>query len=67
MSVTLHLSLLVPTFLFTLKFFDSYFQEKWSPLHTLVLSMQMSCVDKLLENGVDIDLPDKVSLFISGI
>ncbi|KAG4923472.1 hypothetical protein JHK87_049012 [Glycine soja] len=40
---------------------------KWSPLHTLVLSMQMSCVDKLLENGVDIDLPDKVGLFISGI
>ncbi|TKY47352.1 Ankyrin repeat domain-containing protein EMB506 [Spatholobus suberectus] len=32
---------------------------KWSPLHTLVLSMQMSCVDKLLQNGVDIDLPDK--------
>ncbi|KAL5170776.1 Ankyrin repeat domain-containing protein EMB506, chloroplastic [Glycine soja] len=36
--------------------------EKWSPLHTLVLSMQMSCVDKLLENGVDIDLPDKEGL-----
>ncbi|RZB50650.1 Ankyrin repeat domain-containing protein EMB506, chloroplastic isoform B [Glycine soja] len=35
---------------------------KWSPLHTLVLSMQMSCVDKLLENGVDIDLPDKEGL-----
>ncbi|CAJ1960743.1 unnamed protein product [Sphenostylis stenocarpa] len=35
---------------------------KWSPLHTLVLSMQMSCVDKLLENGVDIDLPDKDGL-----
>lgn len=49
------------------KLFYSYFQAKWSPLHTLVLSMQMSCVDKLLENGVDIDLPDKVGLFISGI
>ncbi|KAL2333180.1 hypothetical protein Fmac_014393 [Flemingia macrophylla] len=35
---------------------------KWSPLHTLVLSMQMSCVDKLLQNGVDIDSPDKESL-----
>ncbi|XP_020215965.1 ankyrin repeat domain-containing protein EMB506, chloroplastic isoform X2 [Cajanus cajan] len=35
---------------------------KWSPLHTLVLSMQMSCVDKLLQNGIDIDLPDKESL-----
>ncbi|KAK7387352.1 hypothetical protein VNO78_28083 [Psophocarpus tetragonolobus] len=35
---------------------------KWSPLHTLVLSMQMSCVDKLLENGVGIDLPDKEGL-----
>ncbi|XP_027333013.1 ankyrin repeat domain-containing protein EMB506, chloroplastic-like isoform X2 [Abrus precatorius] len=35
---------------------------KWSPLHTLVLSMQISCVDKLLENGVDIDLPDKEGL-----
>ncbi|QCD77983.1 ankyrin repeat domain-containing protein EMB506, chloroplastic-like [Vigna unguiculata] len=36
--------------------------EKWSPLHTLVLSMQMSCVDKLLDNGMDIDFPDKEGL-----
>ncbi|KAK7304076.1 hypothetical protein RJT34_15098 [Clitoria ternatea] len=36
--------------------------EKWSPLHTLALSMQISCLDKLLENGVDIDLPDKEGL-----
>ncbi|QHO19237.1 Ankyrin repeat domain-containing protein [Arachis hypogaea] len=25
--------------------------EKWIPLHTLALSMQMSCMDKLLEDG----------------
>ncbi|KAK7328415.1 hypothetical protein VNO77_22521 [Canavalia gladiata] len=36
--------------------------EKWSPLHTLVLSMQISYVDKLLENGVNIDFHDKEGL-----
>ncbi|KAE9608232.1 hypothetical protein Lal_00003444 [Lupinus albus] len=36
--------------------------EKWSPLHTLALSMQISCMDKLLENGLDIDLRDKEGL-----
>ncbi|KAI4356335.1 hypothetical protein L6164_000365 [Bauhinia variegata] len=28
---------------------------KWSPLHTLSLSGQISCMDKLLEDGFDID------------
>ncbi|MED6171228.1 hypothetical protein PIB30_038855 [Stylosanthes scabra] len=36
--------------------------EKWSPLHTLALSMQMSCMDKLLENGFDIDFINKDGL-----
>ncbi|TKY72991.1 Ankyrin repeat domain-containing protein EMB506 [Spatholobus suberectus] len=43
---------------------DKISTAKWSPLHTLVLSMQMSCADKLLENGVDIDLPDKEGLTV---
>ncbi|MED6151959.1 hypothetical protein PIB30_087281 [Stylosanthes scabra] len=36
--------------------------KKWSPLHTLALSMQMSCMDKLLENGFDIDFINKEGL-----
>ncbi|KAL4396438.1 ankyrin repeat domain-containing protein EMB506, chloroplastic [Arachis duranensis] len=36
--------------------------EKWIPLHTLALSMQMSCMDKLLEDGFDIDFINKASL-----
>ncbi|CAL0320187.1 unnamed protein product [Lupinus luteus] len=35
---------------------------KWSALHTLALSMQISSMDKLLENGLDIDLRDKDGL-----
>lgn len=35
---------------------------KWSPLHTLALSMQISCMDRLLENGLDIDLLNKEGL-----
>ncbi|KAJ1437023.1 Photosystem I PsaG/PsaK domain, chloroplastic [Sesbania bispinosa] len=35
---------------------------KWSPLHSLALSMQISCMDKLLENGFDIDSLNKEGL-----
>ncbi|XP_061354143.1 ankyrin repeat domain-containing protein EMB506, chloroplastic [Gastrolobium bilobum] len=35
---------------------------KWSPLHTLALSMQISSMDKLLENGLDIDFLNKEGL-----
>jgi len=43
---------------------DSFFptaQAKWSPLHTLALSGQIPFMDKLLENGLDIDTVDQVS------
>ncbi|XP_010272029.1 PREDICTED: ankyrin repeat domain-containing protein EMB506, chloroplastic isoform X3 [Nelumbo nucifera] len=33
--------------------------EKWSPLHTLALSGQINFMDKLLEQGVDIDAVDR--------
>ncbi|XP_004488279.1 uncharacterized protein [Cicer arietinum] len=36
--------------------------EKWSPLHSLALSMQISSMDKLLENGYDIDFLNKEGL-----
>ncbi|XP_023874285.1 ankyrin repeat domain-containing protein EMB506, chloroplastic isoform X3 [Quercus suber] len=35
---------------------------KWSPLHTLALSGQIPFMDKLLENGLDIDTVDKDGL-----
>ncbi|XP_021741442.1 ankyrin repeat domain-containing protein EMB506, chloroplastic-like [Chenopodium quinoa] len=35
---------------------------KWSPLHCLALSGQIHFLDQLLENGVNIDLPDKDGL-----
>ncbi|KAF3431791.1 hypothetical protein FNV43_RR26527 [Rhamnella rubrinervis] len=36
--------------------------EKWSPLHTLALSGQISFMDNLLEQGVDINFVDKDGL-----
>ncbi|KAJ7961615.1 Ankyrin repeat domain-containing protein, chloroplastic [Quillaja saponaria] len=36
--------------------------EKWSPLHTLALSGQIPYIDKLLENGFNIDFHDKEGL-----
>lgn len=41
------------------------FQSKWSPLHTLSLAGQIPFMDRLLENGLNIDLVDKVTLFMS--
>ncbi|KAK4603786.1 hypothetical protein RGQ29_012338 [Quercus rubra] len=35
---------------------------KWSPLHTLALSGQIPFMDKLLENGLDIDTVDRDGL-----
>ncbi|XP_062152774.1 ankyrin repeat domain-containing protein EMB506, chloroplastic [Alnus glutinosa] len=35
---------------------------KWNPLHTLALSGQISFMDKLLENGLDIDILDQDGL-----
>ncbi|KAF7107761.1 hypothetical protein CFC21_108346 [Triticum aestivum] len=32
---------------------------KWHPLHTYALALQIPLMDKLLDNGVDIDLVDK--------
>lgn len=32
---------------------------KWSPLHSFALSWEIKCMDKLLENGLDIDYVDK--------
>lgn len=40
-------------------------QAKWSPLHTLSLSGLVPFMDKLLEDGVDINLFDKVSLILN--
>ncbi|KAF7825856.1 ankyrin repeat domain-containing protein EMB506, chloroplastic-like [Senna tora] len=42
--------------------FEKISTAKWSPLHTLALSTQISCMDKLLENGVDIDFMNKEGL-----
>lgn len=35
---------------------------KWCPLHTVALSGQMHFLDQLLENGINIDFPDKDGL-----
>lgn len=40
-------------------------QAKWSPLHTLSLSGLVNFMDKLLEDGVDINLFDKVSFILT--
>jgi hypothetical protein len=37
-------------------------QPKWHPLHTYVLALQIPLMDKLLDNGVDINLIDKVGV-----
>ncbi|PPD79991.1 hypothetical protein GOBAR_DD23085 [Gossypium barbadense] len=36
-----------------------YFQDKWKPLQTLALSLQIHSMDKLLEDGLNIDEVDK--------
>lgn len=42
-------------------------QGKWSLLHTFALSGQIHFMDKLLDNGFDIDTVDKVCLkLVSG-
>uniref|UniRef100_M8BMY9 Uncharacterized protein n=1 Tax=Aegilops tauschii TaxID=37682 RepID=M8BMY9_AEGTA len=35
------------------------YKPKWHPLHTYALALQIPLMDKLLDNGVDIDLVDK--------
>lgn len=35
-------------------------QAKWSPLHTLALSGQIPFMDRLIENGLNIDTVDQV-------
>lgn len=39
-------------------------QTKWSPFHSLALSVQIPFMDKLLQSGFDIDAVDKVSIII---
>jgi hypothetical protein len=43
-------------------------QPKWHPLHTYALALQIPLMDNLLDNGVDINLVDKVgSWFIQNL
>lgn len=41
------------------------FQAKWNPLHSLALAGQIHHIDMLLENGLHIDLVDKVRVDLS--
>lgn len=37
-------------------------QAKWNPLHTFALAGQIRFMDRLLEEGLDIDVVDKVKI-----
>lgn len=39
-------------------------QEKWNPLHTFALAGQIRFMDRLLEEGLDIDVVDKVRFVV---
>lgn len=42
-------------------------QAKWNPVHTLALSGLVTFMDKLLDDGVDINVVDKVSFIYNGV
>lgn len=51
-----------PVFLHSFIVFRTFTtQEKWNPIHTLALSGMVTFMDKLLEDGLDIDVVDKAS------